>query len=77
MENTDSTINLSFDLSNTECVSKITKNLDKSKATKQSDISTKFIKDNKDLFSYFIFATFNNTVNKHVFPDDLKHADIK
>ena len=33
------------------------------------------IKDNKDLFSYFISASFNNAVNKGVFPDE--HADIK
>ena len=37
----------------------------------------KNIKDNKDLFSYFISASFNNAVNKGVFPNELKHADIK
>ena len=48
-----------------------------SKATQQGDIPTKIIKDNKDLFLYFIFTSFNNAVNKGVFPDELKHADIK
>ena len=62
---------------NPECISKIINHLDTSKAAQQSDIPTKIIKDNKDLFSYFISASFNNTVNKGVFPDKLKHADIK
>ena len=35
------------------------------------------MKDNKDLFSYFISASFNSAFNKDVFPDDLTHADIK
>ena len=64
---------------NPECISKIINNLDTSKATQQGDIPTKIlkIKDNKDIFSYFISASFNNAVNKGVFPDKLKHADIK
>ena len=62
---------------NPECISKITNNLATSKATQQGDIPTKIIKDNKELFSYFISASFNNAVNKGVFPDELKHADIK
>ena len=53
------------------------KNLDRSKATQQVDISIKIIKDNKDLFSYFTSASFNNAVNKGVLPDKLKHTDIK
>ena len=62
---------------NPECMSKIINNLDTSKATQQGDIPTKIIKDNKDLFSYFISASFNNAVNKGVFPNELKQADIK
>ena len=58
-------------------VSKIINNLDTSKAAQQGDIPTKIIKDNKDLFSYFISASFNNAVNKGVFPNELKQADIK
>ena len=76
-ENIDTTNNFSFDLINPECSSKIINNLDTSKATQQGDIPTKIIKDNKDLFLYFIFASFYNAVNKGVFPDELKHADIK
>ena len=62
---------------NPECISKIINDLDTSKATQQGDIPTKIIKDNKDLFSYFISASFNNAVNKGVFPNELKQADIK
>ena len=76
-ENIDTTNNFSFDLINPECMSKIINNLDTSKATQQGDIPTKIIKYNKDLSSYFISASFNNAVNKGVFPDKLKQADIK
>ena len=62
---------------NPECMSKIINNLGTSKATQQGDIPTKILKDNKDLFSYFISASFNNAVNKGVFRDELKHTDIK
>ena len=77
LKNVDTTNNFSFDLINPECISKIINNLDTSKATQQGDIPTKIIKDNKDLFSYFISASFNNAVNKGVFPNELKQADIK
>ena len=76
-ENIDSNNNFSFDLINPACIRNIINNLDTSKATQQGDIRTKVIKDNKDLFSYFISASFNNAVNEGVFPDELKHADIK
>ena len=62
---------------NPECKSKIIKNVDASKATQQGDIPTKIIKDNTDLISCFISVSFNNAVNKGVFPDKLKQADIK
>ena len=76
-ENIDTNNNFFSELVNSECISKIINNLDKSKATQQGDIPTKIIKDNKDLFPYFISASFNNAVNKGVFPDELKQADIK
>ena len=62
---------------NPDCISKIINNLDTSKATQQGDIPTKIIKHNKGPFSYFISASFNNAVNKGVFLDELKQADIK
>ena len=75
--NVDTTNNFSFDLINPEFIGKIINNLDISKATQQGDIPTKIIKDNKDIFSYFISASFNNAVNKGAFPDELKHPDIQ
>ena len=76
-ENIDTTNNFSFKLINPEYISKIINNLDTSKAQQQGDIPTKIIKDNKDLFSYFISASFNNAVNKGAFPNELKQAGIK
>ena len=60
-----------------ECISKIINNLAISQATQQGDIPRKSLKYNKDLFSRFISASFNNAVNKIVFPDELNHADIE
>ena len=62
---------------NPEYISKIINDLDTSKGTQQGDIPTKTIKDNWDFFKNFISASFNNAVNKGVFPDELKHVDIK
>ena len=62
---------------NPEYINKIINNLDTSKTTQQGDIPTKIIKDNKEIFSYFISTSFNNAVNKGFFPDELKYADIK
>ena len=64
-ENIDTTNNFSFDLINPECINKTIDNSDTSKTTQQGDIPTEIIKDNKDLFSYFISASFNNAVNKN------------
>ena len=63
---------------NPECISKIQSNLNTSKATQQGDVPINITKDDiKNLFSYFISTNFNNSVNNAVFPDELKHADIK
>ena len=72
-ENIGTANNLFFELINPECIRKITNNLDASKATQDY----KIIKDNKDLFSYFISATSSNAVNKGIFPEELKQADAK
>ena len=76
-ENIDTTNNFSFELINPECISKIIYNLDTSKATQQGHIPTKIIKYNKDLFSCLFSASLKNAVNKDVFPDELKQADVK
>ena len=46
------------------------------KACQKDDIQTKVIKTNKDIFAGLIAKYFNNCVDKSVFPDDVKHADV-
>ena len=45
---------------------KETFNLDTSKATQKSDISTKIIKQNQDIFSKFIFGNVNNMIDTNI-----------
>ena len=61
---------------NPEFISKIINNLDTSKSTEQGDIPTKIIKDNKFFFSYFISASFNNSVTNGVFPQCCMHDQL-
>ena len=56
---------------------KETLNLDTSKATQKSDIPTKIIKQNQDIFSKFIFENVNNMIDTDVYPEQLKWADVK
>ena len=73
----NTTNNFFFDFINPECISKIINNLDTSRATQQGNIPAKIIKYDKERFSYFISPSFKNAMNKGVFLDELKHADIK
>ena len=52
------------------------KKLKTSKATQNSDIPTKLIKENLDIFGDFIYENFNDGIDQSVFPSDLKLADI-
>ena len=45
------------------------------KASQHSDIPTKIIKENSDLFSNFICESINNSIKSSLFPSCLKHAD--
>ena len=65
--------------------SKVTKNeivkellsLDTSKASQDSDIPTKILIENSDIFAEFLFANFNaSVVENSIFPSVLKLADI-
>ena len=51
-------------------------NLDTSKATQKSDIPTKLINENSDIFSEFLYENFNNIVENENFPIELKWADV-
>ena len=46
------------------------------KASQYSDISTKIIKENSDIFSKFICESINNSIKSSIFPSCLKHPDV-
>ena len=46
------------------------------KASRYSDIPTKIIKENSDIFSSFICESINNSIKSSIFPSCLKHADV-
>ena len=51
-------------------------NLKTNKATQNTDIPTKLIKENSDIFGDFIFRNYNNCVCYSIFPNSLKNAII-
>ena len=51
-------------------------NLNINKATLNTDISTKIIKENSDIFGDFIFSNLNCCINTPSYPSLLKMADI-
>ena len=46
------------------------------KATQNTDIPTKLIKDNADIFEEFLFISLNTCIEQFVFPSKLKLANI-
>ena len=50
--------------------------LDSTKVSQDTDIPTKFIKDNADIFSDFLLSGFNNSILTSIFPLSLKQAII-
>ena len=51
-------------------------NLKTNKATQITDIPTKLIKENSDIFGDFIFENFINSVFYSIFPSPMKNAII-
>ena len=51
-------------------------NLNVIKATQNTDISTKIMKENSDIFRDFIFPNPNGCINTSLYPSVLKMADI-
>ena len=51
--------------------------LDAWEAIQSDDTTTKFIKNNFDIFSRFLQANLNNTIETSTFPEQLKYADVK
>ena len=58
-------------------IEKEIRNLDLSKAQQFSDIPTRIVKENEDLFSEFLTANFNIGLDNFDFPSILKNADVK
>ena len=52
------------------------KMLQSNKATQNTDIPTKLIKDNADIFAEFIFISLNKCIEQSVFQSKLKLANI-
>ena len=46
------------------------------KASQHSDIPTKIIKSNSDIFSDFLYVSINSSIKSSLFPSCLKIADI-
>ena len=51
-------------------------NLKTNKATQNTDIPTKLIKENSDIFAAFVFENLNDCIAKSLFPSSLKDAII-
>ena len=50
--------------------------LDIAKASQQSDIPTKFLKQNSDCFAEYFDGNINHCISKSIFLSDLKSADV-
>ena len=70
--------NFSFSFSQVERdeIMKEISRLNINKATQSTDIPTKLIKENSDIFGDFIFENYNNCISSFVFPSYLKNAII-
>ena len=51
-------------------------NLGTAKASQQSDIPTKILKQNSDYFKGYFYGNMNHCISKSMFPTDLKLADM-
>ena len=50
--------------------------LDTAKASQQSDIQTKILKQNSDYFAECFYENINQCISKSIFPSDFKLADV-
>ena len=55
---------------------KKTNNLDTAKASQQSDIPTKILKQNSDYFAGYFCGNINHCISKSMLPPDLQLADV-
>ena len=57
-------------------VLKIVNTFDTAKASQQSDIPNKILKQNSDYFAEYFYKNINQCISKSIFPSDLKLADV-
>ena len=55
---------------------KKTNNLDTAKASQQSDVPTKILKQNADYFAGYFSGNINQCISQSMFPPDLKLDDV-
>ena len=75
-ENCTSKSNFNFSFAEKVDILKEIKMLLSNKATQNTDIPTKLIKDNADIFAEFVFISLNKCIEQSVFPSKLKLANI-
>ena len=66
----------SFDIVGREKILKKISSLDHTKACQESDVPTKIIKENVDIFAEVLHLSFNVSVNEGTFPSVFKLADV-
>ena len=71
-----STKNFSFHSVSIEEIKKEISNLDVTKCCQVSDIPTKIVKENSDIFADIIFHNLNDCFINSVFPENFKTADV-
>ena len=75
-EKCNSSTRFKFSFVDEEDILKEIENLKANKATQNTDISTKLIKENSEIFADFIFENLNDSISQSVFPSALKLANI-
>ena len=75
-ENCTSKSNFNFLFVEKVDIVKEIKMLQSNKATQNTDIPTKLIKNNADIFAEFIFLSLNKCIEQSIFPSKLKLANI-
>ena len=66
----------SFNYVSYDEIKKEIQNLNTCKACQDTDIPTKILKENQDIFADFVFQNINNSIASSVFPEILKNANI-
>ena len=75
-KNCNSGLSFSFSQVERHEIMKEINDLKTNKATQSTDILTKLIKENSDIFGDFVFGNYNNCVSSSIFPNFLKNAII-